>query len=91
MPDLVQYQLRDGPHAGEPISERGEVEQLASECQAAGRLACLDWTVVETRFNVVRSGVPHRVTTVRRLRDYLPPFDRGDALARSEAVLDETA
>jgi hypothetical protein len=29
MPDLVRYQLRDGPRAGEPITERGEIERLA--------------------------------------------------------------
>jgi hypothetical protein len=78
VPDLVQYQLRDGPHAGEPISERGEVERLARKCQAADCLLGLDSTVVETRFNVVRSSVPHRVATVRNLRDYLRPIDQGD-------------
>jgi hypothetical protein len=83
--DLVQYQLRDGPHAGEPTAERGEVERLARQCQAAECCAGLDSTVVETRFNVVRSGVPHRVVTVRRLRGYLPPLDRGDATAPGEA------
>ena len=91
MPDLVQYQLRDGPHAGEPISERGDVERLARKCRAADCQLGLDSTVVETRFNVVRSGVPHRAVTIRKLRDYLPPLDHGDALARSEAVLGETA
>jgi hypothetical protein len=47
--------------------------------------------VIETRFNVVRSGVPHRAVTIRRLRDYLPPLDHRDALAGSESVLGETA
>ena len=51
MPDLVRYQLRDGPHAGEPTTGRGEIERLARACQAADCHACLDWTVVETRFN----------------------------------------
>ena len=71
MPDLVRYQLVDGPHAGEPITERGEIERLACECQTAGCQAGLDSTVIETRFNVVRSSVPDLVTRVRQLRDYL--------------------
>jgi hypothetical protein len=56
-----------------------------------GFRAGLDSTVIETRFTVVRSGVPHRAVTIRRLRDYLPPLDHRDALARSESVLRETA
>ena len=76
MPDLLRYQLRDGPHAGEPTAERGEIEQLARDCQAAECQAGLDSTVVETRFNVVRSRVPETVITARSLRDYLPPLDQ---------------
>jgi hypothetical protein len=88
---LVQFQIRDGPHAGEPTAERGDIERIAHECQVADCQLGLDSTVVEMRFNVVRSGVPHQTATVRKVRDYLPPLDQGDALARSEAVLDETA
>jgi hypothetical protein len=77
MPDLVRYQLWDGPHAAEPTTERGEIERLARECRAAECQDCLDRTVVETRFNVVRSSVPETVTTVRRLRDYLRPDSAG--------------
>jgi hypothetical protein len=77
VPALVLFQIRDGPHAGEPISERGEVERLARKCQAAECRAGLDATVVETRVNVVRSGVPHIVATARRLRNYLPPDSAG--------------
>jgi hypothetical protein len=76
MPELVRYELREGPNAGEPTSERGEVERLARECVAADCQLGLDSTVVETRFNVVRSGVPHSLATVRKLRDYLPPMNR---------------
>jgi hypothetical protein len=77
VPDLVRYQLRDEPHAGEPTTERGEIERLAHECRAAECRAGLDSTVVEARFNVVRSSMPTVIETVRRLRDYLPPQDRG--------------
>jgi len=77
VPALVQFQIRDGPHAGEPTTERGEIERLAWACQAAGCRADLDSTVVETRFNVVRSGVPDTVDTARRLRDYLRADARG--------------
>ncbi|HZO27880.1 MAG TPA: hypothetical protein VFH48_18025 [Chloroflexota bacterium] len=84
MPDLLCYQLRDGPHAGEPTAERGEIERLARACQAADCQAGLDSTVVETRFNVVRSSVPDLVTRVRQLRDYLPPEDQRAALPRAE-------
>ena len=86
IPDLIRYQLRDGPHAGEPTTERGEVERLARECETAGCWAGLDSTVVETRFNVVRSPVPDVVTTVRRLRDYLPPQDGHGLPTRAEAL-----
>ena len=76
MPALVQYQLRDGPLVGEPTTERGQIERLARECWAADCRAGLDSTVVETRFNVVRSGVPDLVATARKLRDYLPALDQ---------------
>ena len=84
MPDLFRYQLRDGPHAGEPTSERGEIERLARECQAAACPAGLDSTVLETRVNVVRSGVPAVVETARKLRDYLPPVDRRGPMTQAE-------
>jgi hypothetical protein len=84
IPDLIRYQLWDGPHAGEPITERAEIERLARECQAADRHACLDWTVIETRFNVVRSTVPETVTTARRLRDYLRPEGRRDPATQAD-------
>ena len=84
MPDLVRYQLRDGPHAGEPTTERGEIERLARECRAAECQDCLDRTVVETRFNVVRSSMPHRIETARTLRDYLPPKEQGGPPKRAE-------
>ena len=84
MPDLVRYQLVDGPHAGVPTTERGEIERLARECEAATCSAGLDSTVVETRFNVVRSSVPDIVTTVRILRDYLPPGDRDGPPIRAD-------
>ena len=71
IPGLIQYQLVDGLHAGEPTAERGEIERLARACQAADCQAGLDSTVVETSFNVVRSSVPDLVTRVRQLRDYL--------------------
>jgi hypothetical protein len=87
MPDLVRYQFRDGPHAGEPTTERGEIERLAPACQAAACRAGLVSTVVETRFNVVRSSVPETVTTDRRLRDYLrPEARRGPVLQRADAA-----
>ena len=84
MPDLLRYQLRDGPHAGDPTTERGEIERLARECQAAVCNACLDSTVVETRFNVVRSSVPDTVTTARRLGDYLRAEERRRAETQAE-------
>ena len=83
MPDLLRYQLRDGPHAGEPPAERGEIEQLARDCQAAECQDGLDSTVVETRLNVVRSSVPETVTTGRRLHDYLSPADLAGAAGLS--------
>ena len=84
MPDLVRYQLRDGPHAGEPTTGRGEIERLARACRAADCHACLDWTVVETRFNVVRSSVPDLLSTTRRLRDYLPSQGHRDLPKQAE-------
>ena len=87
MPDLVRFQLMDGPHAGEPTTERGEIERLARRCQAAECNTGLDSTVIETRFNVVRSSMPDLVTKARRLRDYLPPVDQRDAPMRGEAFL----
>ena len=86
MPDLVRYQLWDGPRAGEPITERGEIERLARECLAAACQAGLVSTVVETRFNVVRSGVRDVVTTARTLRDYLPPEDRAGSPVRADGL-----
>ena len=46
MPDLVRYQFREGPRAGEPIIDRGEIERLARACQAVGFRAGLDSTVI---------------------------------------------
>jgi hypothetical protein len=86
VPDLVRYQLRDGPHAGEPTTERGEIERLARACRAAACLTGLGSTVVETRFNVVRSGVPVVVETARKLRDYLPPDDSGRIAGRADGL-----
>ena len=86
MPDLVRYQLREGPRAGEPITERGEIERLARACQVVEFRAGLDSTVIETRFNVVRSSVPDTVTTARRLRDYLPLVDHDSAPKWSERL-----
>ena len=77
MPDLARYQLRDGPHACKPTTDHGEIERLARACQTAGFRPGLDSTVVEMRFNVVRSSIPDVVATVRRLRDYLLPVDYG--------------
>jgi hypothetical protein len=91
VPDLVRYQFVDGPHAGEPTTERGEIERLARECSAADCRAGLDSTVMETRFNVVRSPVPDIVRTVRRLRDYLPHVDQGSTPARGDVSHDEAA
>jgi hypothetical protein len=91
MPDLVRYQLREGPRAGEPITERGEIEWLARACQAVGFRAGLESTVIETRFNVVRSSVPGVIDTVRRLRDFLPHVDRGGPPARGDVSRDEAA
>src|SRR5688572_25493847 len=84
MPDLVRYQFREGPRAGEPITERGEIERLARACRAADCQAGLDSTVVETRFNVVRSSGPAVVETARKLRDYLPPVDRRGPMTQAE-------
>jgi hypothetical protein len=91
MPDLVRYQLRDGPHGQASTHQRGKIERLARECLAAECQPCLDRTVVETRFTVVRSSVPGVATTVRRLRDYLPTEDQGDTPARDEGILEDSA
>src|SRR5215211_4478806 len=91
MPELVRYQLPDGPLAGEPITERGEIEWLARACQVVAFRAGLDSTVIEARFNVVRSSVPDMVDTVRRLRDYLPQADQGGTPARGDVSRDEAA
>ena len=90
MPDLLRYQLRDGPHAGEPTAERGEIERLARECRAADCQTGLDSTVIETRFNVVRSSLPAVMETIRTLRDYLPPLDQRKPPTQAEASLGET-
>ena len=71
MPELVHHQLGDGPHVGEPTSGRGEIERRARKCLAATCHAGLDSTVIETRFNVVRSSMPAVIETVRKLRDSL--------------------
>lgn len=91
MPDLARYQLVNGPHAGEPTGERGEIERLARECWAADCQTGLDSTVIETRNNVVRSNVPDVVTTARMLRDYLPPVEHHDASTRADHVMRVTA
>ena len=54
-----------GSNAGEPTTERGKIERLARACQVVECRDGLDSTVIETRFNVVRSSVPGR-------------FDQGD-------------
>ena len=84
MPGLVRYQLMHGPHAGEPTTERGAIERLARECEAANCVAGLASTVVETRFNAVRSSMPTRVATARTLSDYLPPKEQGGPPKRAE-------
>ena len=91
MPALVHYHLGDGPHEPEPTSERGEIERIARSCRAADCQPCLDRTVVETRFNEVRSSVPSVVETSRTLRDSLPPVDRRDPTNLAEAVFGEAA
>ena len=72
-------------------TERGEIERPARGCRAADCRAGLNATVVETRFNVVRSLVPDVVTTVRGLSDYLPPVNRHDARARTGIIVDQAA
>jgi hypothetical protein len=93
IPDLIQYQFVDGPHAGEPTTERGEIERRARGCEPAESRAGLDSTVIETRFNVVRSSVPAVIETLRKLRDYLPPVpvDGCDPRTRAEAFPGEPA
>ena len=87
MPALILYQLRDGPHGREPTTERGDIERLARESWLDDRRECLDWIVIESRFNVVRSSVPGVVTTSRKLRDYLPPDDPGGPPKQAERSL----
>jgi hypothetical protein len=87
IPGLIQYQFVDGPHAGEPTTERGEIERLARACQAAECQSGLDSTVIETRYNVVRSRVPDAVTTARRLRDYLRPEARRGPATQADRSL----
>jgi hypothetical protein len=78
MPALVSYQLVNGEGSGETTTERGMIECRARECLIAGSDKGLDKTVIEIRYNVVRSNVPHEVTMVRKLRDYLPRGGRSD-------------
>jgi hypothetical protein len=72
MPALMTYQLVDSAYPVEPTTDRGEIEQLALACLHFGTVGSLDATVIETRYNVVRSNVPHTVAAIRMLRDYLP-------------------
>jgi hypothetical protein len=90
MPALVRYQLVDGPHAGEPTTERGEIERLARGCQAAACCAGLDSIVIETRFTIVRSSMPEAITTVRKLRDYLPPVEQRGGVMKNPDLADIT-
>src|SRR5215207_9053140 len=73
--------------AREPTTEPGEIERLARECQTAECRASPDSTVIETRFNVVRSTVAETVTTARRLRDYLRPEGRCDPVTQADDSL----
>jgi hypothetical protein len=43
--------------------------------------------MLETRFNVVRPCVRHRVVAVRRPRDYLPLQDRGAPAMQAEGPI----
>jgi hypothetical protein len=81
MPDLVRYQLWQGSHACAATTERGEVERLARACETVDCDPCLDRTVIETRFTVVRSREPGTVATIRKLRDYLPPQEQRGPMA----------
>jgi len=79
MPPLITYQVDDHP----PTSERGLVEREARASSARGDRAALERPVVERRYNVVRSNVPHVVRTLRRLGDYL---GSGDGLHRDRCT-----
>jgi hypothetical protein len=72
MPALVIYQIVDGDGSCETTIERGLIERWARECALSGSTTGLDRTVIETRYNVIRSSVPQSVTTVRTLRHFLP-------------------
>jgi hypothetical protein len=72
MPALMHYEIQSGPRGQASIIERGEIEQLARASQRDDRRECLEWIVIETRFNVVRASLPAVIKTVRKLRDYLP-------------------
>ena len=80
-----------GARAGEPITQLGDFERLARACQVVAFRAGLDSTVIETRYNVVRSSVPDMVDTVRRLGDYLPHVDQAGTPARGDVSLVEAA
>jgi hypothetical protein len=71
MPALTSYQLLKGEDRCELTTDRAAIERLAEKCSVTNADGCLNWTVIETRYNVVRSSVPHEVATVRKLRDYL--------------------
>jgi len=75
MPALVTYQILDGAAPSEPTPDRAVVERFARRCLSSHAGRCLDATVIETRYNVVRSNVPHEVIARRTLRDYLPTAD----------------
>lgn len=72
MPALMTYQLIDPSYPVEPTTDRGAIEHLALACLHFGTLDSLEVTVIETRYNVVRSNVPHTLPSIRKLRDYLP-------------------
>jgi hypothetical protein len=77
MPALVTYQILDNACASEPTTDRGAIEHVARACLHFGPANSLDAVVIETRYNVVRSNVPHTVASVRRLRDFLPGGEAG--------------
>jgi hypothetical protein len=72
MPALMTYQLVDPDYPDEPTTDRGAIEHLALACLHFGTIDSLEATVIETRYNVVRSNMPHTVESMRKLRDYLP-------------------
>ena len=90
MPALVIYQILDRTPAHAPTADRALIEHLARTCVAADAAGDLDATVIETRYNVVRSNEPHTVAVVRQLRDYLPAADasRGATDGRRRRVLE---